>query len=53
MGKCPSCGGGLEYAYEESCEVEYYDCFSCKKSFTVEIEIVRDWDTLKESQSHD
>ena len=51
--KCPSCEGELEFAWEENCEVEFYDCNSCKKSFVVEIEIVRDWKTMKESQDYD
>lgn len=50
---CPKCGGELEYAYEENCEVEFYDCISCKEPFVVDIEIVRDWDTLRGSQDHD
>ena len=47
---CPNCGSELNFAWEENCEVEFYDCNGCKKSFVVDIEIVRDWDTLKESQ---
>ena len=39
---CPSCGGELEFAWEENCEVEFYDCNSCNESFVVDIEIVRD-----------
>ena len=53
MPKCPSCGGELEFAWVEFCEVEFYDCIRCKKSFVVDIEIVRDWDTLKESQGYE
>ena len=52
-GKCPSCNGELEFSHEENWEVEFYDCTSCKTSFVVDIEIVRDWDTLKESQDYD
>ena len=50
---CPSCGGELEFAWEENCEVEFYDCHGCGKAFVVDIEIVRDWDTLRGSQDYE
>jgi len=49
-GKCPSCNEKLYFSHEENREVEFYDCYSCDKCFVVDIEIVRDWDTLRGSQ---
>ncbi len=52
-GKCPKCNEKLHFSHEESCEVEFYDCYVCNEAYVVEIEIVRDWDTLRGSQDHD
>ena len=52
-GKCPSCNEKLYFSHEENCEVEFYDCYGCGKAFVVEIEIVRDWKSMKESQDYE
>ena len=45
----------IDFSHEEkeSCEVEFYDCYGCGKAYVVEIEIVRDWKTMKESQDYE
>jgi len=52
-GKCPKCNEKLYFSHEENCEVEFYDCYVCNEAYVVEIEIVRDWKTMKGSQDYE
>jgi hypothetical protein len=52
MHRCKKCKNGvLEYHYDYiGCEVETYQCTNCDSVFHVDIEIVRDFNNMREVQ---
>jgi len=52
MQRCKKCKNGvLEYDWDYiGCEVETHQCTNCDAVFHVDIEIVRDFDNMREVQ---
>jgi hypothetical protein len=46
--KCPKCITELEWEHGTDMETETWHCPNCDKLYEVQIELVRDWKTLKE-----
>jgi transposase-like protein len=47
-GICPKCKGDLEFNGGSNMETENWHCNDCNSSYSVQVEMVRFWDTLKE-----
>jgi len=45
---CPKCKGDLEFNGGSNMETENWHCNDCNSSFSVDVEMVRFWDTLVE-----
>ena len=45
---CPKCKGQLEFNGGYDMETENWFCNDCNSSFSVNVEMVRFWDTLEE-----
>ena len=45
---CSKCEGDLEFNGGSNMETENWYCSHCNSSFSVDVEIVRFWDTLEE-----
>ena len=45
---CPKCSGQLEFDNGSNCEYETWQCLDCRTFYDVQIEIVRDWQTIEE-----
>ena len=45
---CPKCKGDLEFNGGSNMETENWYCNDCNSSYSVQVEMVRFWETLEE-----